>query len=344
MANFAIAAFTALTAAALALIVEDALPLTPPRQVSAERALLLVASLALLLTAVVWRGMVHRRTGTLFYVRLIADEMPDLHETAVQIAARRRMSLKSVTRWADLPAHTHHGIVDLTAACADIATALETAVNTDRDDTAYTIAPNTLWPAALAIGAELPIIDNLQLLELDPRTPKPITFTLTTPVTPADVTTKELALDTKTPDAPVGLLLAFTSSATEMTPEKVFSQYHLSRCHRIQPTAINDVEELRNTTFTGPQLAAFTQPLVDAIIKIQNEAGTQGVIIAAAIPKTLAMAIGWQLAQASTRFFTHTHLLHYDQQSQTYTPTCVHPAQPSQPPTERPTSPIQDPQ
>ncbi|MFE9187841.1 hypothetical protein ACFYMB_31435 [Micromonospora haikouensis] len=328
VANFAIVTLAALTTAALALIVEDLVPLKPPRQVSPERATLLAAALALLFAAVLWRSLIHRRTGTLFYVRLLADDMPDLHDAAIQIAARRRMSIKSVTRWADLPTHTHQGVIDLSATCADIAAALEMVVNTDRDDTAYTIAPNILWPAALAIGAELPIVDNLQLLELpDPRTPKPITFTLTKAVTPATLVTEELPLDATTPDAPVGLILAFAPAAAKMSPQRVFGEYPVSQCRRIRPAAIDDVAGLGGRTFTGPEVAAFVRPLADAVMAVQNEAGTHGVVIAAAMPKVLAMAIGWHLAQANTRFFDRTHLLHYDQGTNTYIPIRTHPAQ-----------------
>ncbi|MEU7616648.1 hypothetical protein AB0B27_11175 [Micromonospora rifamycinica] len=332
MANFAIVTLAALTTAALGLIVEDLVPLKPPRQVSTERAILLAVALVLLFAAVLWRGLIHRRTGTLFYVRLLADDMPDLHDAAIQVAARRRMSLKSVTRWADLPTHTHEGVIDLSATCADIAAALEIVVNTDRDDTAYTIAPNILWPAALAIGAELPIVDNLQLLELpDPRTPKPITFTLTKAVTPATLITEELPLDTTTPDGPIGLILAFAPAAAKMSPQRVFGEHPVSRCRRIRPAAIDDVAELGDRIFTGPEVAAFARPLAEAIIAVQDEAGTRGVAIAAAMPKMLAMAIGWHLAQAKTRFFDRTHLLHYGQQTAAYTPIRAHPAQATRP-------------
>ncbi|WP_432902538.1 hypothetical protein ACQP1S_02610 [Micromonospora matsumotoense] len=332
MANFAIVTLAALTTAALGLIVEDLVPLKPPRQVSPERVALLAVALVLLFVAVLWRGLIHRRTGTLFYVRLLADDMPDLHDTAIQVAARGRMSLKSVTRWADLPTHTHEGVIDLSATCADIAAALETVVNTDRDDTAYTIAPNILWPAALAIGAELPIVDNLQLLELpDPRTPKPITFTLTKAVTPATLITEELPLDTTAPDGPIGLILAFAPAAAKMTPLAVFAEYSVSQCRRIRTGAVSDTAELNRITFTGPEVAAFARPLANAIIAVQDEAGTRGVVIAAAMPKVLAMAIGWHLAQAKTRFFDRTHLLYYDQQSATYTPIRAHPAQATRP-------------
>ncbi|MFI6163950.1 hypothetical protein ACIA59_28865 [Micromonospora haikouensis] len=332
MANFAIAALTALTTAALGLIVEDLLPLKPPRQVSPERATLLAAALVLLFAAVLWRSLIHRRTGTLFYVRLLADDMPDLHDAAIQIAARRRMSLKSVTRWTDLPTHTHQGVIDLSATCADIAAALETVINADRDDTAYTIAPNILWPAALAIGAELPIVDDLQLLELpDPRTPQPIAFTLTKAVTSATLVTEELPLDSTTPDAPVGLILAFAPAAAKMTPEVTFAEYPISRCRRIRPAVTEDVTQLGRTTFTGPEIAAFAKPLTEAIIAVQNQAGAREVIIAAAMPKVLAMAIGWHLAQATTRFFTNTRLIHYDQVTNTYIPIRAHPAQVTRP-------------
>lgn len=332
LANFLIALCAALTTALLALVLEDALPLTWPLKVSAGLWSLLAVSAVLLFGTVLLRGRIHRHTGTLFYVRLLGDEMTDRHDTALQAAARGRMSLRSVTRWVDLPTRTSNGVIDISATCADVSAALETAVNTDRDDTAYTIAPNTLWPAALVIGAELPIVDGLRLLELPDPTPRPVSFTLTEPVAPAGIVTDELNLHTGTPGAPVGILLAFTRASVRMTPEKTFGQFSLSRCCRIRPAGIDGIEKLADVTFTGPEIAAFARPLAEAIIRVQDEAGTRGVIIAAAITKTLAVAVGWELAQANTRFFAHTHLLHHDQQTDSYVPVRVHPAQPAHPP------------
>ncbi len=99
--------------------------------------------------------------------RKIDDTMTDWHRQALEAARRRRLSLRSVTQWVDLKAcTTRTGEMDLTAVCEQVAAALEATINTDRDDTGYTLAPNMPWAPTLAVGAELPIVERLRLLEL----------------------------------------------------------------------------------------------------------------------------------------------------------------------------------
>jgi len=57
--------------------------------------------------------------------------------------------------------------------------------------------------------------------------------------------------------------------------------------------------------------------------------GNRELVIAAAMPKTLALALGWGLAQGTSRFFNNTHLLHHSEASGRYTPVRVHPSQPT---------------
>ncbi|WP_173034009.1 hypothetical protein [Phytohabitans flavus] len=329
-ANFAVAATLAGTAALLALVVQDLLPVTGPRQLSPTRVLCLAATLAALFAALVWRGSVHQRTGTLFYVRLIDDAWPDWHTIPLRAASRRRMSLRSVTRWADLPTHTRDGTIDLVDMCADVAAALEAVVNGDRDDTAYTIAPNMPWPAALAIGAELPIVDNLRLLELPGRPDSAgdgmpeVVFRMPQPATGGAALPS--ATTRRTTGRRVGLLLTFTGRGLD--PDTVFDGMDVGEFYELGPAALG-VARHAGPGFTSAQLATLARSLPPAVAAIKQATTGRELVVAAAMPKTLAMALGWCLAQGDCRFFAGTHLLHcVDTKSGHCMPMRVHPAQP----------------
>ncbi len=52
-------------------------------------------------------------------------------------------------------------------------------------------------------------------------------------------------------------------------------------------------------------------------------------MIAAAMPKTLAVALGMGIARMGVRFFTGTHLLLWDERTRSFLPTRAHPSQPA---------------
>ncbi|MFC7617292.1 hypothetical protein ACFQV2_31585 [Actinokineospora soli] len=181
LANTAVVVLAALITAALALVVEDALAKpTPDARVVASRLVLLGAALVLLGVGLWLRSRIHRTSGTLFHIHLLDSGMRDRRHRAVQAAATRRMSTRAVIRWVDLT--PGDPLPDISADCAEIGRALEALVNNDRDDTGHTVAPNLLWPAALAIGAYLPAPAGMRLLELPrPTTPTRSNSPSTTP-------------------------------------------------------------------------------------------------------------------------------------------------------------------
>ncbi|MBN1172677.1 MAG: hypothetical protein JXA67_10935 [Micromonosporaceae bacterium] len=73
VATFLIAVSVALVTALLALVVEDALPLSGQCHRSPERIGCLLASLAVLWFSVYYRNRILRRNGTVFYARVVAD-------------------------------------------------------------------------------------------------------------------------------------------------------------------------------------------------------------------------------------------------------------------------------
>jgi hypothetical protein len=57
---------------------------------------------------------------------------------------------------------------------------------------------------------------------------------------------------------------------------------------------------------TGAQLAAIAERLPAAVAAVKQAAGDRELVVAAALPKTLAMALGWGLSEGPQRFFTRT--------------------------------------
>ncbi|MDT5024983.1 MAG: hypothetical protein QOE61_1409, partial [Micromonosporaceae bacterium] len=312
--NTTIAWLVAATAALLSLVLGDVLPAQGPWQVVWSRLWWLLAALVLLAAAVVVRGRVHTRRGTLFYVRLLDDPWTDLHVQALRAAQARRMSLRSVTRWVDLPARTTAiGVIDIVEECAQVAVALEATVNDDRDDTGYTLAPNMAWPVALAVGAELPILRRLELVELDEHTVDAETrFEL-----PAATDNDGLLLsDDYTVARAVagtgraGLLLAFSRNAKRIDPDAVFADCGVSDYRRVRPYWVGpDLTELA-TAHTPDQLRRIAAALPGVVAQIKNDDARELVVVAA-LPKTVAVALGWGLAQGNSRFFDRTHLLNW---------------------------------
>ncbi|GGL05084.1 hypothetical protein [Mangrovihabitans endophyticus] len=332
-ANFLAAAALAGTTATGGLIIEDWLPVAPgtPAGSTAGRWILLVACLLLLLLALVFRGWLHQHTGTLFYLRMLDDAMPDLHDAAVKQARQRRISLRTVTRWVDYEAATTNGIIDLSRPCAELAATTEAVLNGDRDDTGYTVAPNLAWPAALAVGAELPDIEGLRLLELPGRGGDVLFDPATAKAGPHPLARTAGTMPGRTRGRRrLGLLLTFTQP---MDPAKAFAGCMVSDYLHVHWPAAADGIPYR-PTLTGAQMAALSVELADALTDIfRSEAAAggmrRGVVVAATIPKTVALALGHRLAAADRlRFFTGTYLLHFDQPTRTYQPMRVHPAQP----------------
>jgi hypothetical protein len=349
VANFLVATAIAVVAAVLGLVVGDLLPLTGHRQFSGARWGALALTLIVLFAVILWRGTVYRSTGTLFYIRMLDHSMVDWHTTAVKLALRRRMSLRSVTPWTDLAARTHDGITDLVEPCARVTSALHTAVSCDRDDTASTIAPNMPWPVSLAIGTELPDIGGLRLLELDGPVSASgafateISFALPVTPPPPGLAARELTVESHTMPHPspgstrVGLLLAFTEKARRIDAEQIFAPFGVGTYHVVLPTWVSpDRHELVPGCLNKAHFETLAQVLPEAVADIKQQAGANELVVAATLPKTLALALGWGLAQRGCRFFAGTHLLFFNGDGRPYQPVRTCPSQPSTAPGPNP--------
>jgi len=330
MVGASVVVLATILTAGLALVIEDVLPKQDPadRFVS-TRIVLVVGTFVLLLFALRTRSVVHRTTGTLFHVQLLDESMKDLRRGALDSAIMRKMSVQSVTRWIDLEHCRRDGVVDVVEVCCEVGAALERSINSDRDDTGYTIVPNVLWPMALAIGGYLPPVHDLAILELptDGGTAQEVPLV---PDVPLRLYVPSVDLDGKTRTGRVGVWLAFGPAAVKFTIDR-FAEFGVSTAYPISVEGWIPDKGAPPQLDTA-QLAALGPALADHLTRIKTECRGRELVIVAMIPKIAALALGWHLAQAQCRFFHGTHLMYYDEQSKTYVPMRVRASQPLESP------------
>jgi len=325
----AIVVLATILTAGLALVIEDMLPKQDPADRFVPiRLILVVGTFALLLLALRTRSVVHRTTGTLFHVQLLDESMEDLRREALNSAIMRKMSVRSVTRWVDLEHCRRNGVIDVVDVCCEVGAELERSINSDRDDTGYTVVPNVLWPMALAIGGYLPPVHDLAILELPTDGGAAQEMPLV-PDIPLRLSVPSVDLDGKTRTGRVGVWLAFGPAAARFTIDR-FAESGVSTAYPISVEGWPGKGAPPQLDAT--QLAALGPALADHLTRIKKDCGGRELVIVAMIPKTAALALGWHLAHARCRFFHGTHLMYYDEQSKTYVPVRVKASQPLESP------------
>ncbi|MGW9307759.1 hypothetical protein ACWGPQ_07085 [Saccharomonospora azurea] len=333
LSNTLIVVSAAVLTAALALVVEDAIPKAGEGEpeIVPLRAALLLGMLVVLLVALAWRTVVHDTRGTLFYVQILNEGMANRHTEPLRAAQAEHMSLRTVTRWIDLASRRRGGVVDVVEPCHEVGRALEESVNTDRDDTGYTVAPNLLWPMSLAVGAHLPQGDNLRLLELGQGSGD-IGFELNSPGT--GKLKSELHPVPEPKGDRVGVWLALTESA-RFCDVNTFAQFGVSTVHVVTYGDKLPGHDGYQPRFDRDDLASLGADAAEKLREIKAQAGSRELVVIAMVPKTTALAIGWQLSQMKKcPFFHSTHLMAHDPNTKAYVPMRVRESQPTTPPTE----------
>lgn len=151
------------TAAALAgLVAEDFLP--EPRTCCMQQGIcdlivwnpqwlriaLLLVAIGLGALAVRWLKRRRASRGTLYYLRFQNETNPDYHRAAVAKASGEYLGFRAISAWCD----PQEDIVDVRRAVSGISAEFERAINDDSDDSGYHLAPNLMFPVALAVGYE----------------------------------------------------------------------------------------------------------------------------------------------------------------------------------------------
>ncbi|MBX6370650.1 MAG: hypothetical protein IRZ02_00130 [Acidothermus sp.] len=160
----------AFAAAALSLLLDAAFPMSGGVRTPTPWRFVVLAVAALAAVLALWR---RRRTrhanGTLYAITCLVRGMFPSHGLAERNAARGKRDLRPVTRW--LPPPPPDDVWDLREDMEDLRRAVEVARQNDDEGTAYIVAPNLVWPAAVYLGYEAPFPDEIRVLELDDSVP-----------------------------------------------------------------------------------------------------------------------------------------------------------------------------
>lgn len=154
LASLVLVAFGSLSTAFAAILVEEVVPLVDGNPWSISwtennlRWVGFVLSIAITLWAVASLRVHRRRRGTLYYLRLLNETAPDLHRETVEKASGQYLGYRSIAAWCD----PGPGTVDVRDQVAELSAELQRATNDDSNDSGYDIAPNLVFPAALAAG------------------------------------------------------------------------------------------------------------------------------------------------------------------------------------------------
>lgn len=164
--NVTISVMVVLAVACVGLVVEDLIP-KPGEGIDINfwrpvAALVLMVALSLLVR---YRSRLAQIQGTLYYVRLLEGWMGDWHLEREREHAEHFFDERVVAR--QVSARPVGGVIDIANDVSEMTAALEQTINDDSVETGFTVAPNMLWPPALAAGYRFYVPRGLELLELD---------------------------------------------------------------------------------------------------------------------------------------------------------------------------------
>lgn len=308
----------ALTASG-ALLIEDLLPKPGERlQLSAARVAVFAAVVVLTLLGMLFRRAARKTAGTLLSVQALDEGMGDwtIGRESRDLARRHTMSVRTAHRWADLPERTRDGVIEAVDLGAEIGQSVEFLINTAKDDERIVLAPNMLWPIALSVGGQLPLAEfNTWCAELsteDNRRNEEFRLDADLRSLPP-LSVEPVEIDEPAGDR-VGVSLNFTQFDPEpradvLLPFGVREVYHLRR-----PSGMGRRIEGKGPAqchFSGKELRKLSRDVAVQLMRIKETAGERELVVTARVPKTMALAIGWYLAQFKCRFYRGTHLLLY---------------------------------
>ena len=305
-----------LSTASASLVLEDALPLKDEDRVFSPLRVWWLAVSGLMLVALVFLRQRRTRTaGTLYYLRYLQEWMSDWRIDDLQIVKRKYLDRRVIAEWSRVV--PKDGVLELSHDVAHMCDELQRSMNDDRADTAFNIAPNLLLPVSLAVGQHLYQWDDLTLEEL--FSPKQTLswrlddsydyWRFNTPI----IRCESLA----NPDAKTVLVKADLTAAAATIPDGVFRRhYEVAVFAERVGTASKGVPRPVTVTTRPPshepivgdvpaQTPALVHPLaaVEMVrrairLALHDNPGCL-VVVALRVPKTVALGIGWALANDS---------------------------------------------
>ena len=313
--DLVIASVATLTTGAVALVLEDALPLPPGERVfDPIRWLCMALSLLVLLLAVRSRQLRSRTSGTLYYLRCLQEWMEDWRLDAFDKVKGSYRDRRVIGRWSS--AVHEQGVLDLSIEVEALIEELQRSMNDDRSDTGFHIAPNMLLPAGVAVGFQLYRWDDLTFEELFGPT-RSLSWKPGSACEWWRFDKPEISV-THLPDQSAGCVVvtAVLTSGGATT----FPQVNAKKCYEVGvfprgALGLAAPRPVEVTTKAMPGLPArfggdetgvavvhpeiATEALRVALRRALHENPDCVVVLAARLPKTVAVALGWALANDS---------------------------------------------
>ncbi len=262
--------------------------------------------------------------GTLYYVRHQFPGSADWHdEDLANRLEKKPMDFRAITRDVVQPVRRAHGF-DVASDVNDLAIAYESQNNSDDTWTGFELAPDLLWFSALAFGAQL--YGNWKhqtLLELPSGGPavtaaNPLSWPLRPPAQPSSTSkTWDLSIEhERYPDTNDAVVLvsvnlstgnenASATSDPKCRPRdwRLAAWYGVGRFERSPAkfaTACKDVA-LAGSTYDLPISGQLVDPWVATVLCVMAirraayENPGKPILLSVAVPKTVAVAVGWHL-------------------------------------------------
>ncbi|MGH3840520.1 MAG: hypothetical protein ACRDS0_03610 [Pseudonocardiaceae bacterium] len=325
LADIGVAVLVAWTAAVLGLVLDNVLPgSAAPAPFSPIRLIIMIGSVALLIGSVALRRWIYRGTGTLYSLCLLDETMRDYHEDTQRDAAERHMAVQIIGRRVDLLGREHDGVVDVVQPRQELSRALESALNQDRQDTGYAVAPILLWPAALAVGASLFRTDRMRFLEYAKNTTQEFRFQDKASEQVAEWKEQDHIVVPEPTGDRHGVLLSFTRPLTEFDVDRRCKEFGVAKLVVVRPQP-----HVQGHRLSGPELNRLAEDLAGCLAELKRAARPRELVVVAFVPKTVALLTGWYLSRTQERFFDGTHLMHHVRDEDRFVAMRVHPSQPT---------------
>ena len=275
------------------------------RHFDVGHSLALVLSLAALVAVVLWRWRLRVAHGTLYYVRFLSGWMSDWHLASERDRRRHFLDERVVSR--QILGSPCDGVWDLASEVDQLARDLQMTMNDDDVSTGFLLAPNLLWPAAVALGYQLHPWPELQLTEFE-NPDRAMTFELhgSDEFAGFDVPT---TLTKGNPGSTVLLTVEMTGQGAVTLPPGFQPSIHIRLCmpsgegmHAAGRRVIVATSAKRSNATAGSALAHPTVVAVktaEAIAKALDDYPDATVYSIMRIPKSVAVAIGHRMSGLS---------------------------------------------
>ncbi|MGW1677947.1 hypothetical protein [Saccharopolyspora sp. NPDC002376] len=330
--------FSAGATALLSLFLEDLLPKDDPQaRFDFWRVLFLCFSLFLVWFLVRRRYKVRQASATLFSVQVLDEAMRDRTQEQGQnsraVAAEQHMSIRVLHRWLDLETSTSNDVIDVEEACREAGAQLQLLVNTTPDDGKHSVAPNMPWPIAMAIGGYLPArTHDFQMVELATQKGKPerkFDLQYLSEVGLAKLDIQEESIEDPLGER-IGVHIGLAGHAHEFHKHRIrhFRAAGVSSCYTTGPEEVLNGED-RSSDYTGEELNELSKMVTAQLFRIKEKHPDDELVVFANMPKTVSLAVGWQLMHYRGSFYRKTYLMHYGTENETYIPMRVRSSQPT---------------